>query len=325
MFKRFKRNVPSAGRTHEEKVSALVEKIKFLHASKNDLGVKNLIKNQPINLLIEALESLDSSDISIRFLVGAYKLKMGELFMAFSDDMKMKVMNVMKSGIFTHLLEDLNSDDVYELYTNSPSHIQKKIIFNASKELKEEIKQLKEFGFAEAGSIMNTTFATLLEDMKISEAINFLKRSYHDFDIGEEIFVVDANQKVVGKVDIKKLFLTYVDLNREDGVTDGMITELTEKSFMSAHEEEDIDEITDLFRKYNIRSLAILNQEQQLVGIIDYQDIIPEILDSHIEDVHKFYGIKETRKSYLSSSIMDIVKSRITCLIIMLFAATITT
>ncbi|WP_216083479.1 magnesium transporter [Candidatus Mycoplasma haematohominis] len=320
----FRKKIRKEEATYDSKVESVVEKINFLYQEKNDLGIKTLLKNQPINLLVDALEKIDSENVAIRFLIVAQKMKMGELFLSFGEALQLRILNTMKSGVITHLLEDLNSDDVYEIFAAATVPIQRKIIFNASKRLKEEIKQLKSFDFAEVGSIMNVTYLSLSENMSVSEAIDFLKKHKAEFDISEEIFVVNSNGVIVGQVNTQKLFFLYLDKCSTNN-SEINIGEITEKSFMSVSERDDIDIVSDLFRKYSIKTLAVINNESKLVGIIDYQDVIPEILDSNIEDVHKFYGIKETKRSYLNSSILEIVKSRITCLIIMLFVATITT
>lgn len=322
----FKSEVRKEETTYDSKVESLVEKVNFLYQEKNDLGIKSLLKNQPTNILVDALERIDSEDIAIRFLIVAQKMKMGELFLSFGEELKLRILSCMKSGVITHLLEDLNSDDVYEIFSISSTQIQRKIIFNASKKLKEEIKQLKSFDFAEVGSIMNVTYLALKEEMTISEAIEFLKINKSEFDILEEIFVVNSKGIIVGQINTQKLFFMYLDkCNIDNSDLEKKLGDIVEKSFMSVSERDDIDIVSELFKKYSIKTLAVINGEDKLVGIIDYQDVIPEILDSNIEDVHKFYGIKETKRSYLNSSILEIVKSRITCLIIMLFVATITT
>ncbi|WP_187149627.1 magnesium transporter [Candidatus Mycoplasma haematobovis] len=301
---------------YDQKVVALKNRIYHLHESKNDIGIKSQIKNQPLNLLVEALESIDDIDLIIRFIISAYKIKMGQLFLSLSETNKLRILSKLKNAVMQQLLEDLNADDVYELLSIVSPQVHKKIIFNASKELKEEIKKLKSFNFAHVGSIMNTTFATLLAGMQVGEAVNYLRINKDEFDIGEEIFVVNSDEEIVGSVRVKDLL--FLDKSKT-------ITEIVDKAFFSVGEVDDIDEVIDLFKKYSVSTVAVLDAQNKLVGIVSYNDVIPEILDSNIEDVYRFYGIRETKRSYLNSDISEIVKSRIFCLIMMLLAATFTT
>lgn len=301
---------------YDQKVVALKNRLYHLHQSKNDIGIKSQIKNQPLNLLVEALESIDDIDLIIRFIISAHKIKMGELFLSLSESNKLRILSQLKNAVMQQLLEDLNADDVYELLSIVSPQIHKKIIFNASRELKEEIKKLKSFNFAHVGSIMNTTFATLLAGMQVGEAVNYLQINKDEFDIGEEIFVVNSDDEIIGLVRVKDLL--FIEKSKT-------ITEIVDKAFFSVGELDDIDEVIDLFKKYSMSTVAVLDAHNKLVGIVSYNDVIPEILDNNIEDVYRFYGIRETKRSYLNSDISEIVKSRIFCLILMLLAATVTT
>lgn len=279
---------------YEERLKNLVEKISYLFQNNNDAAIRGLIKNQPINLLVEALEFLGDINIILRFLVISYKIKMGELFLSLTQENKLRVLETIKSGVLSYLLTDLNSDDVYEIFSVSSPSIQKKIMFNSSKELKDEIKQLKSFDFAQAGSIMNTTFITFLAGMSVGEAVNYLKLKKDSFDIEEEIYVLNSDEEVLGVIKTKDFM--FVDSSVS-------ILDLMDKSFLSIHVSEDIDEVIDLFKKYSANSVAVINAENKLAGIIHYKDVIPEILDSNVEDLYKFYGIKDIRKPYLSSGV----------------------
>ncbi|AEG73431.1 Mg2+ transport protein [Mycoplasma haemofelis Ohio2] len=310
------RNKLSYEGLYERQLESLTQKVFFLYDSKNDAGIKSQIRNQPLNLLVEAIEKIDDIDLAVRFIVASYRIKMGELFLSFTESNKIKILSKLNSAVLSQLLNDLNSDDVYEILNIVPSTLQKKILLNSSRSLKLEIKELKSFDFGHVGSIMNNTFVTFVEGMNIGEAINFLHINKDAFDIGEEIFVTNTDDEIVGFVRTKNLLF-----HRESE----SISEVIEKSYFSVGVSEGIDEVIDLFKKYSPSTVAVIDENSKLVGIVNSSDVIPEIIDNNMEDVYHFYGIRDTYKTYLNSDVMEIVKSRIFCLIITLLAATVTT
>lgn len=299
------------------KIDALIAKIRTLHQEKYHKGIKNLVNNTSFELLVVALEEINEFDVINLFLSITETAKMGQFFLSFNRENQIKILSTIRPIVLKKLLEELNADDVVEILRSVDAHLCKKIILSASSKLRVEIKQIKDFDQAQIGSIMNTTFLYLDSDMQVGSALSYLRKKRDEFDIEQEIFVINEQKIVVGKIKIQNLFF-WDDPNTS-------IEELMDKSFITIFANEDIDDAIDLFQKYHSPILGVLNSEKQLIGIINNSDIISEILEENMEDVHKFYGIVSTAETYLRSSVFEIVKSRKLWLILLLFATTLTT
>ena len=59
----------------------------------------------------------------------------------------------------------------------------------------------------------------------------------------------------------------------------------------------------DIFQEYHFRHIPVVNEKNQLIGLIDNNDILPAIEEEVTEDIYNMYGIQKTDESYIYSSV----------------------
>ena len=87
---------------------------------------------------------------------------------------------------------------------------------------------------------------------------------------------------------------------------------------------DDQEVVANVFKKYDFSVLPVVNDEKRLIGIITADDIIDVLYEETTEDIQKMAAIMPTEGSYIETSILDMAKSRITWLIILMVSATFT-
>ena len=102
-----------------------------------------------------------------------------------------------------------------------------------------------------------------------------------------------------------------------------LISDIMETDVISVECDEDQEQVAKIFSKYDLLVLPVVNDQHRLIGIITIDDVYDIIQDEVTEDLQKMGGITPIEGSYVNMPILEMVKSRITWLLILMISATI--
>ena len=102
-----------------------------------------------------------------------------------------------------------------------------------------------------------------------------------------------------------------------------LISDIMETDVISVECDEDQEQVAKIFSKYDLLVLPVVNDQHRLIGIITIDDVYDIIQDEVTEDLQKMGGIIPIEGSYVNMPILEMVKSRITWLLILMISATI--
>ena len=93
---------------------------------------------------------------------------------------------------------------------------------------------------------------------------------------------------------------------------------------MSVNTLMDQEKVAQIIQDYDLTSIPVVDSENKLVGIITIDDVIDIIEEEATEDIEKMAAITPTEKPYLKLNILDLYKSRIPWLLLLMISATFT-
>jgi Mg/Co/Ni transporter MgtE len=127
------------------------------------------------------------------------------------------------------------------------------------------VRELLEFKENSAGGLMNTEFVALNENATVADAFAALKGNEDLLDTLNTLFLVNSNEVLAGVIPLAKLFID------EPGTP---LHELAGETIIKVDLDEDKKRITELFEKYNLLTLPVVDEEGRLEGVITADDII---------------------------------------------------
>ena len=145
---------------------------------------------------------------------------------------------------------------------------------------------------------------------KRDEFIDYIRKNYDEMENIRIVYVVDKENKLIGKLDIIKLFLAKENISIKD---------LMSKDLISVYVHTDQEEVAHIFRKYDILSLPVVDENNVLLGRITVDDVIDVIDEEASEDAYKLVGLENEDKVFISP--LSSAKKRIPWLILNLFTA----
>lgn len=241
----------------------------------------DLLQEAPI---IEVAEFLQQQDLSIcaRILELFDIQTQAALFSNLAEGHQLelyKQLTPKKSAtIFAHMASDLRAD----FYQKLTEQQQTQLLPYLPKKITKDVITLTGYSQEVAGGIMTTDFATVYDDMTVQQALDKVREDAPSKKMLYYLYVVDKDMKLLGFLDLKELLMLSSDTSIKEALQD---------TFVFANVLEDRELVAQKIGKYNLVALPVLNDSDQLVGVVTYDDAIGVLNAENTEDMEKFMGI----------------------------------
>ena len=162
------------------------------------------------------------------------------------------------------IVEEMDPDAAADLLGDLTEDRSGQILREMQPEERQEVTQLLEFGEHTAAGRMTTEFVAVPETSVVDDAIDALK----SFEGGREalatIYLTGAGQKLTGAVPLVKIAVSSPAVQ---------LSQLSEP-YVACARDTPQDEVADLFDKYNLLTLAVVDEHGRIAGIITADDVI---------------------------------------------------
>lgn len=132
-----------------------------------------------------------------------------------------------------------------------------------------------------AGSLMNTEFLALDEDLTVAQAIEAI-RQYPRKESFFYVYCVDADQHLVGVLSLRSLILANPSLQLRD---------LMVQSVVRTQIDSSPEEVAQLVSKYDLLSIPVVDMQNRLVGVVTVDDVLDVIQEQAEEDLLHLAGV----------------------------------
>ena len=288
--------------------------------------ILTLIENGEYQNLKKDLEELNEQDIadileevSSNEVIKIFRLlpknKAADVFVYLPLDDQHEIISLMSLKDAGSFVDMLASDDATDLLDEMPANVVTKILANTTKETRKGINELLKYPEDSAGSIMTLEYLDFKNNMTIGKCLEKIRKEGSDKETITNCYVLDENRTLLGSVEIKDLLLADIDRN---------ITTIMDEDVISIETLVDQEIAAEMFKKYDLLAMPVVDSEKKMVGIITIDDIVDILEKETNEDIAKMAAITPSDKPYLSSSIFEIFKKRIPWLLLLMISATFT-
>lgn len=230
-------------------------------------------------------------------------------------DLQQLLINKLTDTEQVNIITNLYTDDAADLLDELPSNIVKKILNKVDKQTRHDINTLLKYPENSAGSIMTVELIDLKEKLTIDDALKRIRKLASEQESIETSYVITNERVLLGSVNLKDIILNEPDI---------LIKDIMDDNIISVYTYTDQEEVASIMKDYDLTSIPVTDSEKRLVGIITVDDIIDILEEETTEDIEKMAAILPTEKPYLKLSILDIYKSRIPWLLLLMISATFT-
>ena len=289
-----------------------------------DIFIKLLAQREfkAVRSILDVMNEVDIasllSTLSDKELALAFRLipkdKAAEVFSNMDTSMQTYLVTMFTEKELKELLDDLYMDDTVDMLEELPANLVKRILATISASDRSMINQLLNYPEDSAGSIMTTEYVDLREEMTVGQAMAHIKKTGIHKETIYTCYITER-RKLVGIVSAKDLMTT------DDNVP---IKDLMETEIISVYTHADQEQVAQLFTKYDLLALPVIDLDGRMVGIVTFDDAMDVMVDEATEDITKMAAINPSEKTYFETSVLQHAKNRIPWLLILMFTSIIT-
>ena len=260
------------------------------------------------------LEELDSEKQIIIFRMLPKELA-SDVFACLEVETQEHIINSITDKELAYIIEELYVDDAVDMLEELPATVVKRVLQNAAPSTRLQINEFLKYPENSAGSIMTAEYIGLKKSMTVQEAFAYIRKHGYDKETIYTCYVMDAKRMLEGVVTVKALLMTDYEVKIEDIMDTNVIKAVTT---------DDKEEIADLFNKYDLLSLPVVDHENRLVGIVTIDDAVDVMEEEATEDFEKMAAMLPSEKPYLKTSVVELAKNRITWLLVLMLSSMLT-
>jgi len=169
------------------------------------------------------------------------------------------------------IVEEMAPDEAADVLQELPPETSAELLNDMEKEGAEEVRELLAFEKNTAGALMTTEYLVVGEAATVEGAIAVVRHFEGALESVHAVYLVDSTGKLTGAVPLARIVLA-------DASTP--LKELSSDPLISVQSHEDDKAVIDLFHKYNLISLPVVDEKGHLLGVVTADDVL-ELVVKH--------------------------------------------
>lgn len=180
------------------------------------------------------------------------------------------------------VLNDMSDDDAADILGELPEN-QKEQLLNLMEDAEaKDVRELLKYGKETAGGIMTTEYVSLKEEFTVARAIEHLRQEGAEVETIYYIYSINENGELTGVISLRQLIMAPPDARLEQVVT---------RRVISANVWDDQEKVARMVAKYDIIAIPVVNDQNQLLGIVTVDDVLDVLEEEATEDILKLANL----------------------------------
>ena len=226
------------------------------------------------------------------------------------DTVREEILEELPAETVAEGVRDLDSDDAVYILEDLPKEEQEEILEQLPAPERSSLERSLEYPENSAGRRMQTEFIAVPPSWTVGHAIDHMRESPDLPERFYELYVVDVAQRFQGAVALDRLLRTMRPVP---------IAELVDEDRRRVHATDDLEEVARLFERYDLVAAPVVDDNDRLVGVLTFDDIVDVIEEEAEEDIKALGGVKPEEE--LSDTVWTIAKGRFNWLLVNLATA----
>jgi len=207
-------------------------------------------------------------------------------------------------------VRDLDSDDAVYILEDLEPEDKEEVLANLPAPDRVALERSLDYPEASAGRLMQTDFIAVPPFWTVGQMIDYLRDTHDLPDEFYEIFAIDPAGRIIGHVSLNRLLRTKRPVTLED---------IMDEADHVARVTDDQHEVAELFKRYNLVSIPVVDDAERLVGVLTFDDIVDIIDEEADAEIRALGGVASGEE--LSDSVLSTARARFTWLFFNLLTA----
>ncbi|MGW8273186.1 MAG: magnesium transporter [Thermodesulfovibrionales bacterium] len=184
-------------------------------------------------------------------------------------DARARIISELEPRMASKIIEQMSPDDAADVLNELPVDKVRSFFEHLEREDAEDIQELLSHEEDTAGGIMTNEFLSYPPDTVISDVLDRFKADAEDVETIYYLFITDDRERLVGVTSLRDLLLA--DPGKR-------LSDIMETNLKKVRVEDDEDIVAAAISKYNLVAIPVVNENEELLGIVTVDDILDRIL-----------------------------------------------
>ena len=266
--------------------------------TRNAKELREIFDTVPNIDIAEAVEGVDDvASLLYIFRVVSNEYS-AEFFTELPSEQQEMIINAFTDKELIELINNSFADDIVDTLEEMPANVVNRVLKVCPKDMRKDVNTLLNFQENTAGSVMTTEYIEMRENTTVKEAIELIRDKGREAETVYTIFVRDAKRTLVGTVDLDELIFAKEKESLED---------IMNRDFVTCSVNDDQEEVANMFKRYDLNAMAVVNTENKIVGIITIDDVVDIIVEEANEDIARLNAVSSMDEPYLKTPIWKLV------------------
>jgi magnesium transporter len=266
----------------------------------NDSEIKELFSEVHFADIAEVLDEV-SFDEAIYIIKLLDSEKTSEILTELDEDTRENILENLSAKEIAEEVGEMDSDDAADIIGELSPERQKRVI-NAleDEELAADIKELLSYADNTAGALMAKELVKVYETWTVAGCMRRIRGQAQEVTRVHSIYVVDKEDKLVGRLSLKDLIVARSDQN---------ISDISKATVDAVNVNENDEEVAKIMVKYDLEAIPVVNDNNVLLGRITIDDIVDVLKEEADKDYQMAAGLTQDVDS--DDSIFELTKARL--------------
>ena len=267
--------------------------------------VRDFLSTQPAPEIAELLTALDDKDRVLTFRVLPRQLA-DEVFSLLELPFQDLLLKNMAQEEVRQVISGLSPDDRTALFEELPARVTKGLLGLLSDQDRKQALTLLSYPEGSVGRLMTDRYLTVDPESTVAQALEHLRLRGTDSETMAMIYIVDAQGRLIDDIRLRKMIIA-------DPAT--RVADLLDGHYAALHSLQHREEAVQVFRKYDLYALPVVDSDGVLLGIVTIDDILDVAEAAATEDFHKLATVSPLQVSFKDATLGLLFRKRIGWLI----------
>lgn len=181
-------------------------------------------------------------------------------------DVQAQIIESLETEKAADILEEMDPDEAADVLGELEQATSEEILEEMEGEPKADVEELLEYDEDTAGGLMNTEYVAVHEQATVGDALDALRLNQDLVDSLNTLFLTDTDGRLKAALPVARVFLAKGTTKLSELVTDERVIQVGAE--VKSHR------VVELFDKYNLMTLPVIDEEGRLAGVVTADDVI---------------------------------------------------
>jgi len=206
----------------------------------------------------------------------------GDVLLELPEGMQEDLLAKLAPSDIEDVLEHLDSDDAADISQAVDKDVADEVIERLEPDDRRGLEALLGHDEESAGGLMQAELFKVRADWTVEKVLLVLRRFGHEIENLNYVYIVDDDDRLVGVIPLHKLLFCEPEQ---------LVTSVENKDFPRVHAGQDQEAVVQLFEKYDVLAVPVVDDDGVLIGRITADDIIDVVQDEATEDMYRLAAL----------------------------------